>query len=268
LPSSSALTVLRSALFVPVFYINTALFVVLGSFLLFGPRRYAMMGLKAHAIVTLWLMRHIVGTRMQVRGRDKLPAAPYLVASKHQSAWDTFALIPIFNDPAMVMKAELRHIPFYGWFSRKFEHVFVERARGPSALRKLVRDAEARSAAGREIVLFPEGTRRAPGAAPDYKPGGVALYEGLGLPCVPIALNSGLYWPRRSLMRYPGTIIVEILDPIPAGLSRAEFRAEVERRIEAASNRLIVEAARSPVPPPIPAAVLERAEAAAEIADA
>jgi 1-acyl-sn-glycerol-3-phosphate acyltransferase len=251
---------LRSLLFVPVFYVNTALFVVLGSFLLFGPRRYAMMGLKAHAIVSLWFLEAIVGTRMEVRGRDKLPKPPYLVAAKHQSAWDTFALIPIFSDPALVMKSELTLIPFYGWFSRKFEHVFVERDRGPAALRKLIRDAKARADAGREIVIFPEGTRRAPGAEPDYKPGTVALYEGLGLPCVPMALNSGLYWPRRELMRYPGTIIVEILDPIPAGLPREEFREELKRRIEAASSRLIVEAARSATPPPIPGDVLERAE--------
>jgi 1-acyl-sn-glycerol-3-phosphate acyltransferase len=254
---------LRSLIFVPVFYINTALFVVLGSFLLFGPRRYAMMGLKAHAIASLWLLRTIVGTRMEVRGRDKLPKPPYLVASKHQSAWDTFALIPIFSDPALVMKAELTLIPFYGWFSRKFEHVFVMRERGPAALRKLIRDACQRAQAGREIVIFPEGTRRAPGAEPDYKPGAVALYEGLGLPCVPVALNSGLYWPRRKLMRYPGTIIVEILDPIPANLPRAEFRDELQARIEAAASRLIVEAARSSEPPPIPADVLRRAEGAA-----
>ena len=254
--------VLRSALFVPVFYINTALFVVLGSFLLFGPRRYAMMGLRAHAIVSLWLLRVIVGTRMEVRGAEKLPKAPYLVASKHQSAWDTFALIPIFSDPAMVMKAELAHIPFYGWFSRKFEHVFVERARGPAALRKLVRDAKARADAGREIVIFPEGTRRAPGAAPDYKSGAVALYQGLGLPCVPMALNSGLYWPRRKFLRYPGTIIVEILEPIPAGLSREDFRTELQGRIEAAASRLIMEAARSHEPPPIAPDVLAHAEAA------
>jgi 1-acyl-sn-glycerol-3-phosphate acyltransferase len=259
--SPSLVTVLRSALFAPVFYINTALFVVLGSFLLLGPRRYAMMGLRAHAIVTLWLLKVIVGTRMEVRGRDKLPTRPYLVASKHQSAWDTFALIPIFADPALVMKAELRHIPFYGWFSRKFEHIFVERARGSAALRKLERDAKARAQAGREVLIFPEGTRRAPGAEPDYKSGAVALYEDLGLPCVPMALNSGLYWPRRKLMRYPGTIIVEILDPIPAGLPRKAFRAELEARIEAASNRLIVEAANSPTPPPIAPDVLERARA-------
>jgi 1-acyl-sn-glycerol-3-phosphate acyltransferase len=164
----------------------------------------------------------------------------------------------------MVMKAELRHIPFHGWFSRKFEHVFVARERGPGALRQLLRDAKARAAARREVVIFPEGTRRPPGAEPDYKPGVVALYEGLELPCVPIALNSGLYWPRRSLMRYPGTIIVEILDPIPAGLPRADFRAELERRIETASDRLIEEAARSAEPPPIPADRLARAQAGAK----
>jgi 1-acyl-sn-glycerol-3-phosphate acyltransferase len=160
----------------------------------------------------------------------------------------------------MVMKAELRHIPFHGWFSRKFEHVFVARERGPAALRNLLRDAKARAAAGREVVIFPEGTRRKPGAEPDYKSGVVALYEGLGLPCVPVALNSGLYWPRRSLMRYPGTIVVEILDPLPAGLPRGEFKEQLQRRIEAASNRVILEAVRSAEPPPIPAEALARAE--------
>ncbi len=261
-----SLTALRSAIFVPVFYITTALFVVLGSFLLLGPRRYAMMGLKAHAIVSLWLLKTIVGTRMEVRGRDKLPKPPYLVACKHQSAWDTFALIPIFSDPALVMKAERMHILFYGWLSRKFEHVFVRRDRGPGALRQLVRDARDRASANREVVIFPEGTRRPPGAEPDYKSGAVALYEGLDLPCVPLALNSGLYWPRRKLMRYPGTIVVEILDPLPAGMGRASFRAELEQRIETAANRLIVEAARSPNPPPVSAGVLRRAEAAASAA--
>ena len=253
---------LRSLLFALLFYVSTAIFVVGGSFLLLGPRRWAMAGLKAHAIVSLWLLRWIVGTRMEVRGRDKLPKAPYLVASKHQSAWDTFALIPIFSDPAMVMKWELTLIPFYGWFSRKFEHVFVKRERGPVALRNLVRDAKDRAGAGREIVIFPEGTRRPPGAEPDYKSGAVALYEGLELPCVPVALNSGLYWPRRKLMRYPGTIIVEILDPLPAGLPRREFKREMEQRIEAASNRLILEAAGSASPPPISAAALEHAQLA------
>ncbi len=110
----------------------------------------------------------------------------------------------------------------------------------------------------REIVIFPEGTRRPPGAPPDYKPGFLALYEGLGLDCVPVALNSGLFWPRRSLLRYPGTIVIEVLDPIPAGLPRAEARRVIEESIETASARLIAEACAKPNPPPLPAPVETR----------
>lgn len=233
---------LRSIVFAAAFYLNTALFVVLGSPLLFAPRRWAMMGLAAHAHVSLWLLRAIVGTRLQVRGRENLPTPPFIVAAKHQSAWDTFALITLFRDPAMVMKAELGWIPFYGWFSRKFRHIFVSRERGPSALKALIRDAKQRAADGREIVIFPEGTRRAPLDPPDYKPGVVALYEALQLPCVPLALNSGVFWPRRQLMRRPGTIVVEFLPVIPPAMPRAEFRNTLETRIEAASRRLVTEA--------------------------
>jgi 1-acyl-sn-glycerol-3-phosphate acyltransferase len=238
---------IRSVVFAIVFYLNTALFLVLGAPLLLGPRRWAMMGLKAHAHASLWWLELIVGTRLEVRGIEHLPAPPVLVASKHQSAWDTFALVTLFRDPAIVMKAELGWIPLYGWFSHKFRHIFVQRERGPSALKRLIRDAEDRVADGREIVIFPEGTRRAPGAPPDYKPGAVALYEALELPCVPLALNSGQFWPRRQWMRYPGTIVVEFLEPLPARLARREFKRELEARIEAATNRLIEEAhMRSP----------------------
>ncbi|HRN89985.1 MAG TPA: lysophospholipid acyltransferase family protein, partial [Hyphomicrobium sp.] len=135
--------------------------------------------------------------------------------------------------------------PFYGWFCVKFEHILVKRERAAVALKTMIADARDRAEQGREIVIFPEGTRRAPGAPPDYKPGYVALYEGLGLPCVPLALNSGLFWPRRSLMRYPGTIVVEFLEPIPAGLPRKEFREVLEARLEAAAQRLVEEGARS-----------------------
>jgi len=233
---------LRSILFAIVFYVNTAIFLVVGSPLLLGPRRWAMMGLKAHAHASLFWLRVIVGTRLEVRGRENLPAPPVLIAAKHQSAWDTFALITLFRDPAMVMKAELGWIPFYGWFSHKFRHIFVQRERGPSALKRLIRDARERAAAGREIVIFPEGTRRAPGAPADYKSGVVALYEGLSVPCIPLALNSGLFWPRRKLERYPGTIIVEFLEPIAPDLPRAKFRPVLEERIETATTRLIAEA--------------------------
>lgn len=243
---------IRSLLFVVVFYLNTAVFLLVGFPLMFGKRRWAMVGLKAHARTTLWWQRVIVGTRTEVRGLQNIPKGPVLIAAKHQSAWDTFALIPLFDDPAMVMKAELMLIPFYGWFSRKFNHVFVARAKGPAALRKLIKDAKDRASDGRQIVIFPEGTRQSPGAAPAYKPGVVALYEGLDLPCVPIALNSGLFWPRRSLARYPGTIIVECLKPIPPGLARKEFKSRLQDDIESATARLVKEAAVSTNPPPIP----------------
>jgi 1-acyl-sn-glycerol-3-phosphate acyltransferase len=229
---------LRSLIFAIFFYVTTALFLLFGSWLFFAPRSWAMAGLKAHAVTCVWLLEKICGTRMEVRGRDKLPAPPYLVVAKHQSAWDTFALIPLFRDPAIVLKDELKWIPFYGWFCVKFRHILVKRDKASAALKAMIRDANNRAEAGREIVIFPEGTRREPGAAPDYKPGYVALYEGLELPCVPLALNSGLFWPRRSLLRKPGTIVVEFLDPIPPGLPRKAFRAKIEAEIEEASARL------------------------------
>jgi 1-acyl-sn-glycerol-3-phosphate acyltransferase len=245
------IVMLRSLVFIAVFYLNTAVFLILGSPLLFGPRPWAMAALKLHARVSLWWLKLIVGTQMEVRGLDNVPRGPVLVAAKHQSAWDTFALIPLFRDPALVMKAELMRIPLYGWFSRKFGMIPIRREAGPSALREMLRQARARVAAGREVLIFPEGTRRPPGAPPDYKPGLALLYDGLRVPCVPLALNSGLYWPRRSLVRLPGTIIVEVLEPIPPGLKRSEFQAQVESRIEQACARLIEEAASAPSPSPL-----------------
>lgn len=240
----------RSIIYFVTFYIVTALYLVLGSWLLLGPRRWAMEGLRIHGLTCVWLLKVIVGTRFELRGAEKIPPRPYLVVSKHQSAWDTFGLIPVFHDPAMVMKAELGWIPFYGWFSHKFEHIFVKRDKAAAALKALIRDGRQRATQGREIVIFPEGTRRAPGAPPDYKSGYIALYEGLGLPAVPVALNSGIFWPRRSYRRYAGTIVVEILEPVPAGMKRTEARRIIEERIEAACAALNREAAAAPNAPP------------------
>jgi 1-acyl-sn-glycerol-3-phosphate acyltransferase len=231
----------RSVLFNILFFVTTTLFVVIGSPLLFMPRSWAMAALKVHARFELFLLRLIVGTKIEVRGEENIPKGPCLVASKHQSAWETFALIPIFRDPALLMKRELFWIPFHGWFSYKFQMIAVDRDKGPSALRRMLREARKRIEDGREIIIFPEGTRRVPGAPPDYKTGIVLLYDGLGVPCLPVALNSGLFWPRRSVIRRPGTIIVEILDPIPPGLPKAEFLRLLETAIEGASDRLLVE---------------------------
>ena len=252
------MVVLRSWIFAAVYYLITALFLLLGSWLLLAPRSWAMRCLVLHAKSSLWLLEKICGTKLEVRGRENLPKGACLIVSKHQSMWDTFALIPLLRDPAIVLKDELKWIPFYGWFCLKFEHILVKRDRAASALKVMIRDARARASEGREIIIFPEGTRAVPGALPDYKPGYVALYEGLSVPAVPLALNSGLYWPRRSVLRYPGTIIVEFLDPIAPGLPRKDFRRRMEAALEEGSTRLLAEAAAAPNPPPLPEAAKER----------
>lgn len=260
-PIRLGVTMVRSVLYVIAFYITTALFLVVASPLLLAPRSWAMAALKAHGLTCVWLLRVIAGTRLEVRGRENLPEGACIVAAKHQSAWDTFALIPLLRDPAVVLKSELVQIPLYGWFCRKFEHIIVSRERAAVALKAMMADAADRAAQGRQILIFPEGTRSPPGAPADYKPGIVALYDSLKLPCVPLALNSGLYWPRRSLLRHPGTIVVEFLPAIAPGLDRRSFRAELQARVEAASMRLIAEAASSPNPPPIPSSAMGAAKA-------
>jgi len=243
----------RSLLFNVLFFVTTTLFVVIGSPFLFTPRSWAMAALKVHARFELFLLRVIVGTKIEVRGRENIPEGACLVASKHQSAWETFALIPIFRDPALLMKRELFWIPVHGWFSYKFQMIPVDRDKGPAALRRMLREARKRIDDGREIIIFPEGTRRPPGAPPDYKTGIVLLYDALGVPCLPVALNSGLFWPRRTVLRRPGTIVVEILPPIPPGLPKAEFLRRLETVIEGASDRLLPRLAsrNRPAPPPL-----------------
>ena len=231
----------RSALFNVVFYINTALFVVLGVEFFLAPRKWAIRALQAWASSSLWLLRVIVDIKIEVRGLEQVPHGACLVAGKHQSAWETFAILPYLDDPAMVVKKELTYIPFYGWFMHKFRMIGVERSAGPAALRNLIARAKEEIARGRQIVIMPEGTRRAPGDPPDYKPGAAALYGALNIPCVPFALNSGLYWPRRKFLRYPGTVILEFLPPIPAGLSRKDFQARLQEQIETATARLVAE---------------------------
>jgi 1-acyl-sn-glycerol-3-phosphate acyltransferase len=234
-------TAIRSLLFNVLFYVNLILFLVLGSPFFFTPRIWSIRALQVWARSSLWLLRVVAGIGMELRGREHIPHGPALIAGKHQSFWETFAILPWLDDPAMVLKKELVYIPWFGWFAYKFRMIAVERSAGSAALRNLVRQAEACIGAGRQVVIMPEGTRRAPDDPPAYKPGAAALYATLGVPCVPFALNSGLFWPRRKFLRYPGTIVLEFLPPIPPGLPRKAFQAALEGAIEPATQALVAE---------------------------
>ncbi|HEY7689722.1 MAG TPA: lysophospholipid acyltransferase family protein [Dongiaceae bacterium] len=187
---------------------------------------------------TLLLLRWVVGLSHEVRGLTHLPAGAALVAAKHQSAWDTLIFSVLLNRPAIVLKQELLRVPLFGWYMRKCRMIPVDRKGRAKALKQMAADARARAAEGRPILIFPEGTRVAPGTHRDYQPGVAALYGALGLPVVPVALNSGLFWGRRSFQKRPGRIVLEFLRPIPAGLERRAFMQELEAAIEAAANRL------------------------------
>ncbi|MCX7349300.1 MAG: lysophospholipid acyltransferase family protein [Alphaproteobacteria bacterium] len=235
---------LRSTLFNIVFYANLALFLLLGSGFYFTPRKWSIRALQVWAKVSLFWLRVIVGIRLEVRGEKNIPKGACLVAGKHQSFWETFAILPLLDDPAVVLKKELTYIPFFGWFIYKFRMIPVQRTAGTQALRALVGAAENAIAMGRQVVIMPEGTRRAPDDPPDYKPGAAALYGKLDVPCVPFALNSGLFWPRRRFLRRPGTIVISFLEPIPPGLNRKVFQSRLETVIETETALLVAEGQR------------------------
>ena len=181
-------------------------------------------------------------TRRSLRGAlGPAPKAtgPALIAAKHQSMLDICAQFVVLPDACFVMKKELLLIPLFGGYAMKGRMIWVDRDGQAAALKKLVADTKDRMRNDRQVIIFPEGTRTAPGADPEYKPGVAALYRDLGLPCTLVATNSGQHWPGRGLMRYPGTVVYEYLAPVPAELKRGQFMAEMQTRIEAASKALL-----------------------------
>ena len=236
--------VVRSILFNTLFYLNLGVYFVIAIPTLVLPR-WGILGLaRSWARVNLALLRLICGINVDWRGLKKIPAGAVLVASKHQSLWETFALLTVFPDPAYILKRELLWIPFYGWYARRAGMIPVDRGGGKPALAAMAERVRAELASGRQIIIFPEGTRRAPGAEPKYKYGIAHLYGEQVAACVPVALNSGLFWPRRKFLRYPGTITVEILDPIAPGLAADVFIERLQRDVEAATARLLAEGAK------------------------
>lgn len=236
---------MRSLVFSALFYVNITVRMLVALPTILLPYAALHGVLRHYASSTLWFLRVVCGTRVEWRGREKLPAGAYIVACKHQSLWETFALFMVLPDPTYVLKRELMWLPLFGWLATKARMIPIDRGSHTKALASMVAAARREAARGRQIVIFPEGTRRPPGAKPRYLPGVAFLYSELGLPCVPVALNSGLFWPRRSLRRYPGTVLVEVLDPIPPGLEKREFLSRLQNATEEATARLVAEGERS-----------------------
>jgi 1-acyl-sn-glycerol-3-phosphate acyltransferase len=232
---------LRALAFYIAFFGVTALLGVAGLPLLLAPRRWVMRFGRFWARCVLTLLRAIVGLDGEIRGREYIPAGPSIIAMKHQSAWDTLILPLILDDFAVVLKRELLFVPFYGWYAARAGSIAIDRRGGAGALRHMVVAARQAAAAGRPIVIFPEGTRTPPGQRLAYQAGVAALYQALGLPVVPAAVNSGLFWGRRSFVKRPGRITLAFLEPIPPGLPRRQLMSELESRIEAATSALETE---------------------------
>ena len=236
------LTLVRSIAFNVLFYLNTALYLIIALPTFFMPYRAIIAVAKSWGRSNLRLLRIVVGITYEVRGRDKIPRGPVIVAAKHQSAWETFALVPLFDNPVFILKRELQWLPVFGWLTIKGRMVPVDRSAGSQALTAMVERARIELADNRQLIIFPEGTRRPAGAEPRYKFGVAHLYAAEGVPCIPIALNSGLFWPRRSIRMRPGTVLVEVLDPIEPGLDKDVFFKRLKDAIETATARLIAEA--------------------------
>ena len=234
---------LRSVLFNTLLYTFTAICsVIAAGIAILAPSRL-------HDFSAWWsgrwlaLYKSICGVSLRVTGRENLPPGACILAMKHQSTWDTFALFAIFNKPIFVLKDELKWVPVFGWVLRQLGCIFVKRGTGKSAIDSMVRGAREAVQRGNQIVIFPEGTRSTPGIPSEYKSGVSHLYKSLQVQCVPVALNSGLVWPRRKFLRPPGIITVQILTPIPPGVARQQMFTQLVSDIESASKRLAATAA-------------------------
>ena len=234
------MTMLRSALFFIWFALISASLSILCLPLLAFPGRGAAWVGRTWSLLSLWGLRVFAGTRFEVRG--ELPPNGVIVAVKHMSMWDTMAIYALLDNPAIVATRDLLRIPFYGWYLSRAGMIAIDRDGKASALRAMAAAARAEIARGRSIAIFPEGTRKKPGAAPDYKPGVAGLYRQLDVPCHPVALNSGLFWTGpMGFVKKKGTVVIQFLAPIASGLRRREFMSRLETVVEEATAKLLDE---------------------------
>jgi 1-acyl-sn-glycerol-3-phosphate acyltransferase len=235
---------LRSLAFNVGWYLGSTILALAGSPILLMPRRYVVAWSLFWIDGCLGWLRLTCRLTHRISGLENIPAGPVIFACKHQSSWETLAFSRLFPNSAIVLKRELLFIPIVGWAMARVGNIAVERGDGAAALRGLVRQAKAAIADGRSILIFPEGTRTPVGAERPYQIGTAALYRQLGVPVVPVALNSGLFWGRRQFIKWPGVIDVEVLPAIAPGLGREAFMATLRERIEVATARLVAGAQR------------------------
>jgi len=231
---------LRSFLFQLVFWLWSATMAILMLATIPLPRAVNRACLTFWSKGVILTLRWLARVRIEIRGRENVPTGAALVAAKHQSMFDVFSQFAILSDACFVMKKELLMVPLFGWHGLKADMIVVDRDGHSAALKKLVRDAKERLTGARQIVIFPEGTRGDVGQPGDYKPGIAALYRELDMPVTPLALNCGSHWDKSLLLK-PGTIVFQYLEPIPAGLKRAEFMRELQTRIDGATQALEAE---------------------------
>ena len=237
----------RSLLFAIAFYSVTAIMATLYLPMMVLPRRVFLRLCLVWVRIMVGLIQEILGIQYELRGLENRPNGAAIYASKHQSAWDVLIFNLLINDCAYVLKRELYLIPLWGWYVWRVGSVGIDRSGGARALKSMVEQTKALITEGRSIIVFPQGTRTPIGERLPYLPGTAALYLGTNFPVVPVALNSGLFWPRRTFRKSPGLITVEFLPPITSGLNRREFLNLLETQIETATTRLEQEALkRSP----------------------
>lgn len=203
------------------------------------PRAYMLRFVRFYLSGIAWLMRVVAGVSMRVIGRENLPTGACVIAAKHMAPWETMILPLLGRSPAIVLKQELMRIPLWGWYAWKYGNVPVDRSAGSRAMLKMIGAARDVVKAGRDILIFPQGTRLNPGEWKAYKIGTAALYQALRVPVVPVALNSGVFWNRKGKLLRTGTITVEFLPAIPAGTPRSAMMQQLQDAIETATNRLV-----------------------------
>lgn len=244
-PQGRLSLIVRSAIFNVLFYVNLIVLMIVGLPSVVMGRKAAMGMARAWAASSLWLLRVICGTRVEFRGVDLIPKDGVVIAPKHQSMLETFALVLKVPDFSYVFKRELKWIPLFGWYLAGVEQIAIDRSSGATALTQVANGVAGFLKAKRAIFIFPEGTRRPVGAPPRYKFGVTHLYLTLNAPVMPAALNTGLFWPRRSFLRRPGVAVIEFLPIIEQGLSKEEFSQRLQDTIEMRTNALVDEAVRA-----------------------